>query len=264
MIPRQLPLYLLLIVILSLTTFDSSLAEDAIQPNTIFFQANHFYKTEQYPQAIEAYEQLITAGVASGHLFYNLGNAYIKAGSTGKAVLNYERALQYLPRDADVKSNLEYARSLIEGDTTNGGDNWLLSRVFFLEHYFNLNELTVIVSLLYIGLMAILILSILVSNFRRASYYGIAVFGILLLFSIVCFSIGLHKTQFQHRAVITSEAIEARFEPSDDATSHFILHEGMLIEIAEHGAEWSKIRRWDGKSGWLKNHAFEGLSPREG
>lgn len=43
-------------------------------------------------------------------------NAYFKLGNKGKAILNYERALQLLPRDADVKSNLVYARSLIEGN----------------------------------------------------------------------------------------------------------------------------------------------------
>jgi len=263
MISRQPLAYFRLIVILSLTILSRSFAQDTIQMNAIFFQANHFYKTEQYPQAINAYEQLIAAGITSGHLFYNLGNAYIKTGSTGKAILNYERALQHLPRDADVKANLEYARSLVEGDTIKRSDDRLLSWTFFLEHYANLNELAVMVSLLYVGLMVLLILSILIRNFRRASYYGMAAVGILLLFSSICFGLRLHKTQFQYKAVVMSEALEARFEPSDDATSHFTLHEGMVIEITEYQAEWSRIRRWDGKSGWLKNDVFEGLSARE-
>ena len=259
MIPRLSPVYIFATVCLTFTICEGSLAGETIQPNTIFFEANRFYKTEKYPQAIEAYEELVAAGMASGHLFYNLGNAYIKKGIVGKAILNYERALQHLPRDADVKSNLEYARSLVVGETMTDEYNWLLSRVFFLVHYLNLDELTAAVSLLYISLMAILILGVLFRGSRRAANYGIAILGILLLFSAVCFALRLHQTQFEQRAVITSESAEARFEPSDAATSHFTLHEGMVIEVLEVQSEWSKIERRDGKAGWVRSSAFETL-----
>ena len=261
MIFRLSPVYFLATLFLSFTIYDGSVAEETIQTNTVFFEANRFYKNEQYPQAIEAYEELVAASVVSGHLFYNLGNAYIRTGAIGQAILNYERALQRLPRDADVKSNLEYARSLVEGETKTNERNWIISRVFFLVHFLNLDELTAAVSLLYIGVMAILILGVLFRGFRRAVNYGIAVLGILLLFSAICFALRLHNTQFEKRAVITSGAAEARFEPSDAATSHFTLHEGMVIEVRQPRSEWSKIERWDGKAGWVRNSAFETLSP---
>ena len=125
-----------------------------------------------------------------------------------------------------------------------------------MVQHFNLDELTASVSLLYTSLMAILILRILFRSFRRATNYGIAILGIFLLFSAVCFALRLHKTQFERRTVITSESVEARFEPSDAATLHFMLHEGMAIEVVESQSEWSKIERWDGKAGWLSNPAF--------
>ncbi len=262
MMRRLSPVYLLAPVFLACMICGGSLAQEPIQPNTIFFEANRFYKSEQYPQAIEAYEELVAAGILSGHLFYNLGNAYIKTGTIGKAILNYERALQHLPRDADIKSNLEYARSLVEGETITERHNWFLSRVFFLVHYLNLDELTAAVSLLYICLMAILTLGILFRGLRRSANYGIAVLGMLLLFSVVCFALRLHNTQFEQRAVITSEPAEARFEPADAATSHFTLREGMVIEVLETRLEWSKIERRDGKVGWLQNVTFEMLSLR--
>ena len=131
-----------------------------------------------------------------------------------------------------------------------------------MVQHFNLDELTASVSLLYTSLMAILILRILFRSFRRATNYGIAILGIFLLFSAVCFALRLHKTQFERRTVITSESDEARFEPSDAATLHFTLHEGMAIEVVEPQSEWSKIERWDGKAGWLRNSAFETLSLR--
>ena len=40
--------------------------------------------------------------VYSGRLFYNLGNAYFKAGELGRTVLNYNRAQKLMPYDKDV------------------------------------------------------------------------------------------------------------------------------------------------------------------
>ena len=261
MIPIQTRAYLLSIVLLSLAIPLRSFAQDDAEVNTVFSQANHYYKSERYSQAVDSYEQLVASKILSGHLFYNLGNAYVKMGAIGKAILNYERALQILPRDADLRSNLAYARSLVGSGSAKSGDKWLISKFAFLVNFFNLNELTVLISLVYIVLIAIVIVSAIVKKARRTCYYTMGVTGTILMFSILSFSLKLYRTEFHEKAVITSNAIEARFEPADDGTSHFTLREGMLIEVTEPQPEWSKIKRWDGKSGWLRNHTFERLSP---
>jgi len=247
----------LLIIFLFFLILGKSIAENVVQPNTLFFQGNSFYKEERYSEAIKAYEQLVAMGVKSGHLYYNLGNAYFKLGNKGKAILNYERALQLLPRDADVKSNLDYALSLVEGNPGPRKDNWFLSKLFVLEWLLNINELTVVVFLFYVGLMAVLTVSIPLKSLRRTLYYAAAVLTLLLLFSLLSFGLEIYKTEFQHRAVIISEAVDVRFEPSDDATAYFTLHEGAVIQVTKFQKDWSKIKRRDGKAGWLKNKSFE-------
>jgi len=246
----------LFIILLFFLILGRSIAQEAIQPNTLFFRANSFYKDERYSEAIKAYEQLVAMGIESGYLYYNLGNAYFKIGNKGKAILNYERALLLNPRDADVKSNLDYARSLVEGNPGSHENNWLLAKFFVLERLLNINELTVVVFLLYVGLMAVLTLSIPLKRLRRILYYIAAILVLLLLFSLISFSLELY-TEFQQKAVIISETVDIRFGPSDDATSHFILHEGAVIRVTKFQNEWSKIKRWDGKAGWLKNDSFE-------
>src|SRR5439155_5984489 len=57
-----------------------------------------------------AYEQVAALGVRSEDLFYNLGNAYVKAGQLGPAIYNYERALELDPTLEDVQFNLRAAR----------------------------------------------------------------------------------------------------------------------------------------------------------
>lgn len=44
-------------------------------------------------------------------LYYNLGNSYYRTDNITRAVLNYERALLLAPGDADIRFNLQMARS---------------------------------------------------------------------------------------------------------------------------------------------------------
>lgn len=47
----------------------------------------------------------------SAAALYNMANSYARAGKTGLAILNYERARLLTPGDADIDANLRYVRS---------------------------------------------------------------------------------------------------------------------------------------------------------
>ncbi|MCA9407687.1 MAG: tetratricopeptide repeat protein, partial [Candidatus Omnitrophica bacterium] len=76
-----------------------------------FVTAEAFYKQGEFAQAASAYEEILTAGGESGAIYYNLGNTYYKMGELGKAMLNYEKARQLIPRDSDLNFNYHYLRS---------------------------------------------------------------------------------------------------------------------------------------------------------
>jgi hypothetical protein len=42
----------------------------------MFFKANEAYKEGRFEDAIDGYTRLLNGSYKSGHLFYNLGNAY--------------------------------------------------------------------------------------------------------------------------------------------------------------------------------------------
>ena len=94
------------VFVLSLVIAGISSADEAAQT---FEQANQLYLQAKYPDAIAQYEKILQSGFESGELYFNLGNAYYKSGSIQKAILNYERARQLLPRDEDVQFNLQLA-----------------------------------------------------------------------------------------------------------------------------------------------------------
>ena len=71
-------------------------------------RANEHYANSQYEEASGLYQELVDRGIKNGYLFYNLGNAYLRLGEIGPAILNYVRAKQFLPRDEALTANLNH------------------------------------------------------------------------------------------------------------------------------------------------------------
>ena len=74
-------------------------------------EADAAYQKNDFNGAIAKYEEILDTQGESAAIYYNLGNAYYKTKNVAKAILNYERALLLNPGDADIRFNLEMARS---------------------------------------------------------------------------------------------------------------------------------------------------------
>ena len=73
---------------------------------TLFEQANREYKNENYSQAINLYNNIITNNMESSEIYYNLGNCYYKQKEWANAIWNYEKSLQ-LKKNKKTLQNLE-------------------------------------------------------------------------------------------------------------------------------------------------------------
>jgi len=233
---------------------------DSQEHNTIFFRANNSYREEKYAAAVQDYEQLVSSGLRSANVFYNLGNAYLRTGNKGKAILYYERAFRIRPRDADIRANLRFARTLVEDDTEQSSERWYKQAFFFLQGFMSTSEMTFVASVLYFVIMLLVILSVRFKLQRKIFYYAAAVLGFFLIIVMLSLMGGIREYDLQERAVIvasdTDEEMVVRFEPNDDATVHFSLHEGAVIQITRSQGDWHQIKRGDGKTGWLKGDVF--------
>lgn len=78
-----------------------------------FEEANLLYGQSHPREAALAYDRLWTNGFSSTALHFNLGNAWFKAGETGRAIYHYRLAEKLAPRDPDVAANLALARSVV-------------------------------------------------------------------------------------------------------------------------------------------------------
>ena len=85
----------------------------AAQPDRLdrsFERATAAYRQGQYARAVERYRGILDSGYASGALYYNLGNAYVRLDRLGPAIRYYEKARRLWPDDPRLRHNLEQAR----------------------------------------------------------------------------------------------------------------------------------------------------------
>jgi hypothetical protein len=168
------------------------------------------------------------------------------------------------PRDADIRSNLDFARTLVEGSAGQDSERWYKRVFLFLRGFLSTDGMTSLASVLYFAMVSFLALSITFKAQRRLFYYFASVFCVLFIIVLPSLVSGIYESEFQKKAVIMVKEADVRFEPNDDATVHFKLREGAVIQIlrkseqilSKSQEDWHQVRRYDGKMGWLKGNVF--------
>ncbi len=227
------------------------------QARTLFYQGNQHYSEGKPELAVADYERVLSLGFESGPLYYNLGNAYFKSGSLGKAILNYLRARRLVPKDADLNSNLEYARSQIKGGQVELTRKWFTRMFFDLADSFSLDAITLLSAGLYFTLSALIVLLIVLRKFRRMLTYMCTVVLLILIICAALFFTQFWETVVHQQAVVIAQTLDSKFEPFEQATTFFTLSEGESVVIIVSKEDWVKVRRRDGKSGWVKQTGIE-------
>ena len=231
--------------------------ESAHSEKYMFYNANNFYKQAKYDEAVKEYEQILKRGFESGNLYYNLANSYLKEGALGKAVLNYERAKQLIPRDKDLESNYRYAVSLMVQNIETPQISWLRKPADKFYRQFTLNEITALLGIICALIFLILTVRIFLRGDRLRRYSLISVFILILFLVAGSFSFHERVSSLGREAVVVVKKTEAKFSPFDRATTHFTLYEGAKVYILLSEDDWNKVKRVDKKIGWVKKTSLE-------
>jgi len=247
-----------LLLIMALVFIAGAVFADPVNPvdmDSLFDNANALYKDGKYKEAIGEYRKILDRDHVSGNLFYNIGNCYFKLGMLGKAILYYERAKRLIPKDGDLGSNFEFAMSLKESGPEQRPVNWFLGVMYRIYSGVNVNGLTLFLFCCYIITIAVLMAGIFNSRFKRLSIWILAVMIIILVSGITALTERISGIDAD--SIITQETAEVKFAPFDDATTFFQVFEGDKVRVIHSTGQWSKIRRPDGKIGWMKSDGLE-------
>ncbi|MBF0463650.1 MAG: tetratricopeptide repeat protein [Nitrospirae bacterium] len=243
---RHFKLFLLMLII-AIAILPQMVAADSAEE--VFKKASAFYVSGKYDDALKQYETLVKEGYESGNLYYNMGNCYIKKNNIGNAILYYEKAKRLIPSDNDLRANSEYADSLVKNRQSIGNiKSWIERRIDKVFDIFTTNGLTVFLLLLYVFIMAILTISIYFEKIKKYANMIILIATCLFLLSSYVF----YERISLKEAVVLVERADVRYEPFEKATVFFTMYEGMMADVVDVNNEWYKIKRSDGKTGWVR------------
>ena len=232
------------------------------QANQAFQQALNTTDTEQaqgyYQQAIDAYTQLLNAGVHNAKLYYNLGNAYMLRNDFGRAILNYRRGLQLEPGNSRLQANLRYARSQRLDQIDTSAQQAFMSRLFFWQDDLTLQtQVTVAIALFWVAWAGALAHRF----WRRGTWLWLtcgAAFA-TLLFATSAWMLHARNTATQHGVIVAEEA-PVRKGNGDSYALQFPrpLHSGAEFTVLERRGSWLYIQLENGANGWIRQ-AFAAL-----
>jgi tetratricopeptide (TPR) repeat protein len=228
----------------------------AQSPAELYQQANQQYRQKQYASAAASYEKILSEGYKNAATYYNLGNCYYKLDSTGKSILNFERALKLAPDDEDVAYNLRLARSRAVDDSQPVPQ---LAIVTWWNNFRNANSSGqwALVSLGFIWAALIAFAMALFLGSRKV----FNTVGLLLVFcsvSSLLFAAGQRsREQDANNAIVMVSSSYVKSAPDAGSGDLFMVHEGTRLQILDQVGEWNKIRLADGKVGWIEKQNFE-------
>ena len=228
----------------------SLLAQD--NNTQLWEKANAYFTTEEYEQAVSAYESIVASGEESPKLYFNLGNAYYKTGDINNAILNYERAKLLAPQDEDIEFNLRIANQYVVTKIE------ALPQPFFLRWrtsvvnkyptdnwaYFSIGSF-----ILFLMLLGLFLFSRSVSLKRMAFWIGI----FAVVFSGFTFSLAAQqkgKINNRKHAIVFCPRVTVKSSPSQTGTDLFLMYEGLKIEVTDSLDTWKEIKLADGNKGW--------------
>ncbi len=231
----------------------------AQSPEQVFDQANRLYQQGKYVEARDAYESIVHQGLVSGELYYNLGNAYYKTGDLGKAILNFERALRFMPNDDDLKHNLQLANLMIVDRIE------ATPRLFLWDYWdgikgaFSLNAVTWMCYGVFVLLIALICMGILARTYRvrRFAVFSGSTAAVVFILLIVLLFGKIGDATRVNAAVVTARITTVKNSPDPKSSDAFVLHSGVKLTITDSVNDWFEIRLADGKVGWMEKGAAE-------
>lgn len=248
---------LLYIIAFILIGFNAG-AKEMTTAQAAFNQANEAYKTGNYTEALEYYQQVAEEqqGVT---INYNLGNTYFKLDKLSESILYYERALKFEPANADVLHNLRLANDLIVDRIDNLPQS--KATIWWKEFRYGLGPdgwAWVSIGLALISVF--LLISYYVSlrrNIRRFGFFTGIICLILVVVTIALAQSAATYRDTHNTGVVFTDKVDIKSEPREAASNVFVLHAGTKISILSQDGEWYEVKIASGNQGWIKDVDFE-------
>jgi tetratricopeptide (TPR) repeat protein len=219
-----------------------------------FDAANRLYDEGKFSAAANGYETILQSGFQSPALLFNYGNAELKLGEWGRAIVAFRRAEALAPRDSDVRANLQFAREQVEGPTLHASrwENWLGA--------LTLNEWTALAA----GALWLTFALFAARQIWPARQSALRGWTRAAVVAAVFLGAGAGAEAVIHFsrpvAVVVASKATVRSGPFDEAQNAFTVHDGAELAVLDQRQDWVQVTDGTARIGWLPRKQVEVLS----
>jgi len=205
---------------------------------------------EEYRSSAALLESLVADGYRNGAVYYNLGNAYFRAGEYGRAIAAYRKARPYRPRDPYLEANLRQALSVAPGRMPEPPPAWW-THVLFWSGWLALPD-KFYAAFAAIVFSALVAAAALLARRPRGYWLSAMLFVVALVLGIDA-GLAYADAHWSHRAVVTGETVARKgigkdYEPAFDQP----LKDGAEFTILSENGDWV-LGHFEGiGDGWLR------------
>ena len=213
-----------------------------------FETANQCYDQERFAEAKQRYEQLVARGEWGANLFYNLGNTEFRLGSSGRAILNYERALALEAGHPEARANLGLLRD--RSGSRVRAERW--PDLILPKRATTTMTLLAMVG----GWAAVFCVAFAVTGHGRATGLWWGAVGSLLVVGVAASALWWSHGE-QAQAIVVAEKAEARLAPTDTAAVAELLPAGSEVRVLSERGQWTYCELPGKSRGWLNTRSIE-------
>jgi tetratricopeptide (TPR) repeat protein len=215
------------------------------QTDAEFAKGNQEFAQGHFKEAIADYEALIRDRQWSANVFYDLGNAYFRAGEFGRAILNYERALALERHHPEATANLQIARD--EAHALELQPSWTERYLQFAS----VNQYSVTAAVAF--WVAAFCLAALIFTSRRSAAIKSLLVVMLLVFAGSMFAIWQldRGRKGSALAIVTGKDVQARLATADTANAVLALPPGSEIKVLSTRGDWIYAALPNNLRGWI-------------
>ena len=209
-----------------------------------FDDANRDFAGGRFAESIRGYEAVLKHDGYSPAVLFDLGNAHLRAGQPGDAILDYERARWLAPRDADIAANLRLARQ--RAGLTAADESWIDHAASVLAP----NAWAWLGSAALVASCAGIIGGQLRARHRTAFHLLTAASAMILLGSVGAVAVDAGRLD---QAILPAKDTAAFISPFNGAKTVFQFPAGQAVKVGKAHGEFCFIQDASGHAGWVAN-----------
>lgn len=226
------------------------------------------YVQGKFEEAISVYESMLLKDMQNPYLFYNIGNAYMKLNKTGHALANYSKAFNLLPRNSDIKHNLDFAMKRSGQKLIPEGVPVIIYNLYYFFSHYELKAMVIIFFWLAMFLFSIYIL--MYRNVNKSTpdvtsnenLKGIvkkpAIISATMFVLFLIWLVTRTTSPFLKAGVIIEPNVSLLSGPGENFTTYATIPEARLVKILDFSGNYYEIGIPDERiKGWVPKTSVE-------